>query len=209
MTRAIILHAMARTRSRSRSSDHGKPSHEPASIESLRLPKQLAEEIDEAKLAEEIVSRARTLWKRGERLVPRAELTPNLEAALERSLSAGRIVRGQEAAERALAAEAQGQRSVDRKTGVARGGRVSRLLIVTDDGAERFYRSVESLIHQHAPRVLGLRLAVDQQALGKLLFGPDEVARLVLVDHKSGVSDVLLALAADWDVRDAPEELSE
>ena len=70
--------------------------------------------------------------------------------------------------------------------------------MVTDDGPERFYRNVESLLRRHAPRVLGLRLSANERVLGELLFGPDQVARLLLVEHKDAVSKVLLALATGW-----------
>lgn len=110
-------------------------------------------------------------------------------------------MRGLEGAERALATEARGLARVDRRTGVERGGRVSRLLVLADDGSERFYRTVESLLRRHAPRVLALRLSVDEAALGRLLFGRDEVARLLLVEHKDAVSAVLLALGGQWRAR--------
>ena len=38
----------------------------------------------------------------------------------------------------------------------------------------------------------------DEETLGRLLFGRDEVARLLLVEHKDAVSAVLLALASRW-----------
>ena len=72
-----------------------------------------------------------------------------------------------------------------------------------DDGAERFYRNVEALLRRHGSRVLALRLCVDEHLLGQLLFGPDQVARLLLVEHKDAVSAVLLALAAQWREADA------
>jgi len=77
-----------------------------------------------------------------------------------------------------------------------RGQRVSRLLVIADDGAERFYRNVEGVVRRHAPRVLALRLSTDERMLGNLLFGPNQVARLLLVEHKNAVSAILLALVA-------------
>ena len=165
-------------------------------MEALRLPKMVENTPGASHLARELASCSQPLWSGGELRVPRADVAPALEAALKSAFSAGQIVRGLEGAERALVAEERGLRLVDQRTGVERGARVSRLLVVADDGAERFYRNVEALLHRHAPRVLGLRLSADERALGRLLFGPDEVARLLLVGHKDAVSAVLLALAA-------------
>jgi len=167
-------------------------------LEALRLPKKLDEEPGAADLVRQLAARARPLWPGGEQSAARAELTPALEAVLKAAFAAGRIVRGMESAERVLAAEERGLAHVDRKTGVARGQRVSRLLVLADDGSERFYREVDWLLRRHAPRVLALRITADQRRLGELLFGADQVARLLLVEHKEGVAAVLLALAAQW-----------
>jgi hypothetical protein len=167
-------------------------------MRALRLPRRVEDEPGAAQLASELEARAQPLWAGGELRVARVEITPGLRAALLSAYSAGRVVRGLDGAERTLAAEEQGLSHVDRKTGVERGERVSRLLLLADDGSERFYRTVESLLRRHAPRVLALRTPTDERALGQLLFGRDQVARLLLVEHKDAVSALLLALAAEW-----------
>jgi hypothetical protein len=135
------------------------------------------------------------LWAKGSLDVPCVEVTSAFETALKSAYSAGRIIRGLEGAQRALANELHGLEQGDRKAGVGRGGRVSRLLVLAGDGSERFYRDVEALLHRHAPRILALRLSLDEVALGQLLFGRDQAARLLMVAHKDAVSAVLLALA--------------
>jgi len=169
-------------------------------MQTLRLPRKVEEEPATAQLASELAARSQPLWAGGELRVPRAEITPGLEAALKSAYSAGRIIRGLECAQRALSAEERGLKHVDRKTGVERGSRVSRLLVLADDGSERFYRTVESLLRRHSPRVLALRLPSDECELGRLIFGHDQVARLLMVEHKDAVSAILLALAAQWSV---------
>jgi len=165
-------------------------------MDGLRLPRLVEDAPGAAGLLRALMDDAEPLWVGGALRVPRVEITSALEAALKSAFAAGQVVRGLESAERALSAEALGLQHVDRTTGVARGGRVSRLIVLADDGAERFYRNVESLVRQHAPRVLALRLTADERALGEILFGPDHVARLLLIEHKTAVSSVLLALAA-------------
>jgi hypothetical protein len=164
----------------------------------FRLPKRVEEEPGADRLLRELASRSQPLWAGGELRVPRAEFRPGLKTALRSAYSAGRIVRGLDGAERALMGEEKGLKNVDKKTGVERGKRVSRLVVLADDGSERFYRSVEWLLRRHAPRVLGLRVPVDEGELGQLLFGPNQVARLLMVEHKDAVSAVLLSLAAQW-----------
>ena len=128
--------------------------------------------------------------------IPVAPLSDALVAALRSAHSAGRVVRGLESAEQTLAAEERGLRIADRASGTPRGVRVSRLLLLSNDGAERFYRQVEALLRRHGQRVLAIRLAADAETLGALLFGPGRRARLLMLEHKDAVAAVLLALAS-------------
>jgi hypothetical protein len=170
-------------------------------VDPPRLPKSLQDDPGAAHLARELAARSEPLWARGETGATRVALAPALEAALRSAFSSGRVVRGIDAAEKVLAGEQRGLERVDRETGVVRGGRISRLLVLADDGSERFYRSVDFLLRRHAPRVLALRLDVSEARLGSLLFGPEEVARLLLIQHKEAVTGVLLALASQWPLR--------
>ena len=85
----------------------------------------------------------------------------------------------------------------DRQIGVTRGVRVSRLLLLANDGAERFYRNVEAMLHRHGHRVLAILLEIDASGLGELQFGPGSIARLVMLEHKQAVGSALLAMAGD------------
>jgi len=164
-----------------------------------RLPKRVRDAPGAAELAAGLAERAEPLWTGGDSTAVRVPLAPGLEAALKSAHSAGRILRGLEGAERQLATEQRGLEQVDRSTGVDRGGRISRLIVLADDGSERFYRSVHFLLRQHAPRLLALRLDLGEEGLGELLFGPGQVARLLLVQHKDAVSALLMALAEQFE----------
>jgi hypothetical protein len=137
----------------------------------------------------------RLLWKEGEIEVAVARLSSELETALRNAHNAGQVVQGLESAERRLVLEDRGLRLADKKSSVQRGERVSRLLVMSDDGAERFYRKVESLLRRHGPRMLAVRLEVDAATLGELIFGKGRLARLLMLEHKEAVSAVLLAMA--------------
>jgi hypothetical protein len=53
---------------------------------------------------------------------------------------------------------------------------------LANDGADRFYRQVETLLHRHGARVLAIRLTLDEGGLGERLFGTGQVCRLVLLN---------------------------
>ncbi len=166
---------------------------------SLRLPKSIESDPRAPQLLKNLTTHTRQLWRESEIEIPVAGMTQELAQALRDAYSAGQVVRSLEKAERALAAEERGLRMADCQIGLPRGVRVSRLLLLADDGAERFYRKIEALLHRYGPRVLALRLELDEQGLGELLFGPQRVARLLMLEHKQAVSSVLLALASQWE----------
>jgi hypothetical protein len=114
---------------------------------------------------------------------------------LQSAHRAGRVVRGLEEAQRTLATEQHGMRLVDQSSGVKRGERVSRLLLLANDGSDGFYRQVEKLLKRHGPRVLAIALDVDAAGLGEPLFGPGHTARLLMIQHKEAVAAALLSLA--------------
>ena len=158
----------------------------------MRLPRLVEADPRGPELLQIMTTHTKPLWPGGGVEVPAIELGPELAEALRGAERAGQVVRGLEGAERALAAEERGFGSAQ---GAGRPDvRISRLLLLADDGAERFYRHVETLLHRHGPRVLAVRLDVDAHALGELLFGPGRLARLLMIVHKEAVSTILLAM---------------
>ena len=142
-----------------------------------------------------LTTQTRPLWKGSELEVFVATFSPELTAALRNALRVGQVVRSLENAERTLDAEKHGLNLVDRRSDVPRGVRISRLLLLANDGAERFYRQVERLLRRHGHRVLAVRLEVDADTLGESLFGPNHLVRLLMLDHKKAVCEALLSMA--------------
>jgi hypothetical protein len=165
----------------------------------LRLPKLVEADPRGQELLRDLTAHSRPLRPVGNIRVPTVAFNPALAEALRIAHGAGQLVRSLEGAERKLATEGRGLGLVDQKIGVSRGERVSRLLVLADNGAERFYRQVEKLLRQHGPRVLALRLDVKAETLGQMLFGPGHRVLLLLLDHKEAVSAMLLALAESSD----------
>jgi hypothetical protein len=162
----------------------------------MRLPKRVEAEVS-AKAMQSALAERRPLWSGADLQVSRVELSKGLRRAVKSAYSAGRVTRGLEGVEKQLKAEALGLAHVDRRSGAARGQRVSRMVLVADDAAERMYRRVETLSRRHPGRLLVLRLNCSGEELGALLFGPEGVAKLLMLDHKDAVADVLVALATE------------
>jgi len=164
----------------------------------LRLPKIVEADPRGTTLLHELEKRGFALWPESTVMIPEAHPDLHLTATLKDVYVKGQIVRGLEGAERTLAAEERGLRIADGKSEQPRGVRISRLLLLADDGSERFYRQVEKLLLRHGPRVLAIRLTIDAGGLGEMLFGPGKIARLIMLEHKTAVGSVLLSLADQW-----------
>jgi hypothetical protein len=157
------------------------------------LPREIEADPRGAAIRTRLAGSGRRLWTGGTAMVPVLPLTPAGVAALGAARGAGHLVLGLEAVEEALANEARG---LARRPGGEGGARVSRLLLVAEDGAERFYRRVERLAGEHAPRILVLMLADDAVALGRATVGRETPVKAVLARHKLAVASLLRALCA-------------
>ena len=160
-----------------------------------RLPRDI--ELDPAgdAIRTRLTAPGRPLWAGGQTVAPVLPLHAPFADALAAAYHGGHLVLGLEPATDALAAEAHGLALVARRPGAHSGARVSRLLLVSDDGAERLYRHAERLALEHAPRVLIAILAADAATLGRATTAREANVKLVLVQHKLAVSALLRALA--------------
>jgi len=140
-----------------------------------------------------LATSSRLLWRSGTATVPVLPLEP-LAAALSAAYAADHLDLGLERATETLAAEARGL-ALLRHADPTATSRVSRLLLLSDDGAERLYRHAESLMTAHTPRVLVAILSAGAAALGRATTGHDATVKVVLVRHKQAVAAVLHGLA--------------
>lgn len=179
---------------------------DPAFALAEAMPRALIESGHAEGIAREWHRRAEQARAEGAPALPRYGLDASLRDRLFDVRRARRLVRGLEAAEQALAREAKGLGRAAAAQPAKR--RLSRLLVLSADGAPRFYRQVEKLIGQHAERLGAVVVKVDETELGAVCFGTGRRARAVLIDHKEAVTTILLALPGGGGVPD-PDALSE
>ncbi len=141
-----------------------------------------------------LYARTQKIRAEGELVVPLLTVTAALAQALRTAQRRGHLRIGLEAAEEKLAHERRGLLKMEREQGLQVGKRISRLILVADDGTDRFYRSVEWLAKDHASRMLVCRLAIPGAEIGRILFGEERNIKLLLVDHKDTVSLIFQSL---------------
>jgi hypothetical protein len=124
-----------------------------------------------------------------------------LEQAIRKARLQRRVRPGFEDIADKLTSEKKGLTRMSGKTETVAKERISRLLLFSNDGAQRLYRHIEQLCKQHYPRILACQLDIDGRSLGTLIAG-DKGARgsgmkVIIIEHKDAVADILLAVLED------------
>ena len=155
----------------------------------MKLPKQLEKEGVESDVRAALKEERIELYKASNIYIPVLKLTRKLRTNIFHAKSLGELVIGYAAIAKALANELRGLQKIDSLS-----DRVSRLLMVTNDGSPRFYREFEFLQKRQGARVLICRLDVDSVLMGNILGFKDQVVKAVLLNKKKSVINVLKSL---------------
>lgn len=166
----------------------------PLSPISTLLPKKLAGTEEGRKIISVLSRNPVSIIPGNDYMFPAFPVSQPIVEALYSARRAGRLIRGFEDAEKKLNAERAGLLNIDIKTGSERNERISRLVIISNDGSERFYRQTKRLVEQNRPRVLAIYLDVTSLELGEKIFGPGKRVLFLLLNHKDAVSEFLTSL---------------
>lgn len=160
----------------------------------LKLPKAVEADPRHAQLVALFAESRAPIWEKGHLTFGRAHFTPALEMTLRQALNFRHLDLGLERIDQALDNEKKGLDALREKQGTPPANRVSRLLIVANDGSERFYRACEQTALKHADRLLLLVTDVPAEVLAAKLFGQGREIKALLVSERDSVSRVLLSL---------------
>ncbi len=155
----------------------------------MKLPKQLEKEKVESDVRAALDKESIELCRDSNIYIPVLKLNPELREQIFYAKFLGELIIGYRAVEKALENELHGLQNVNNQS-----DRVSRLLIVTNDGSPRFYRQLEFLHKNQGGRVLICRLDVDSSLMGNILELKDKQVKAVLLNRKESVVNVLKSL---------------
>ena len=164
-------------------------------LSDIRLPRELEANGDTEAIRQALETRTVQLWPGGDLFVPMITMGETLKNALRTANLNGQMRCGLEAISDKLKTEERGIANLREGRGLPTGDRVSRLLLVSNDGAERFYRSIEHLMHVYAPRIFTCMLDMDGNALGSLITGKERQIKATMAEHKGVVAEILRAIA--------------
>jgi hypothetical protein len=153
------------------------------------LPKQLKTDNLESDVRAALEKESIPLCEGSQMLIPLLKMSPELRKQIFYAKSIGELTIGYEAIEKDLANERRGLEKAD-----GHSDRVSRLLMVSNDGSPRFYRELEFLHRSQGGRVLICRLDENSLSLGNVLGLKHSQVKAVLLNRKTSVVNVLKSL---------------
>jgi hypothetical protein len=138
------------------------------------------------------------LWSEGKRQIPLVEINDNVLKSLAFVRRCGSLRIGLEQIQVMLQAEENGLAQTkksrpDENTSEANLiKKISRIIILSNDGSERFYRHCETILNRYSYRVLGIKLNVPSSILGNVFYGrADKDVKALFVNRKDAVLRVL------------------
>lgn len=160
----------------------------------LKLPKCLEPESRIAEISSALDLDKRPLWGNGSIAVSHIAFNDALGRSLAFVRRCGKLRGGFENIETLLQREEAGLVALNKRGITSQSGRVSRLILMSNDGSDRFNRACEALLIRHKDRLLGLRMDVNSSVLGAKFFGSNAAVKIIMVEKRECVSKVLLSL---------------
>jgi hypothetical protein len=160
-------------------------------LSDMRLPRQLEADNTAEEIFKALASHTVKLRSDSDIDIPVIAVNDPLKAILRKARLKGQLCFGFEAIFDKLENERKGIANVRARMAAPYGDRISRLLLFSNDGAERLYRHIEQALNAHAPRLLGCLLDIDCIALGHLITDKESRIKIVMAEHKEIVSAIL------------------
>ncbi len=155
----------------------------------MKLPKQLKIDNIEEQVLEALQKNSIPLYENAEMQIPLLKLTPELRQQIFYAKSLDELIFGYETIAKTLASELKGLQNVNNQS-----DRISRLLIISNDGSKRFYREFEFLLNRHGERILLCRLDVDSELMGYILGLGQKQVKAIMINRKNSVVNILKSI---------------
>ncbi len=150
----------------------------------LKLPRTSLEPHDIAAVESLFQADLRPVFDGSNSLISWLALDERIRNSFNAVARTGCFSRGLELIAKLLDDEKKGLVAVEERVQQPPTQRMSRLLFISNDGSERFYRQVASLLTQHGNRVWACHLDADAEALGRLI-GVTSSKALMINDKKA------------------------
>lgn len=163
----------------------------------LKFPKPFCDHPKADLLAAYLQKKAAPIRPESKLKAPVLPLERTLAQALHGAGKGKYIMQGLEQIDDKLIQEEKGLEAVRQKTGQEKKARMSRLLLLANDGSDRFYRQAESLLNTHGYRLGLLLVDASSEELGKAWSFKARPSKAIMITDKTAIAKVLLRLTDD------------
>lgn len=157
----------------------------------MKLPKQLKKENIESDVQAELEKEQIPLCADSEILIPLLTLNQELRKQIFYAKAAGELIFGYDSIDKSLRNELTGLKNINNQA-----DRVSRLLLVPNNGKNIFYQGLELLLDRQGDRLMICRLDVEPLTMGNILGFKTRNINAILLSRKTSVSNILKSLLA-------------
>jgi hypothetical protein len=161
----------------------------------LKLPKDVLAHANVAQLDLFFGASQKPIRPKGGATVTFCSLDDALSSALRVTSGTGHLVQGLEMITKQLDKELKGLRAVQEKTRQVESQRMSRLLFVSNDGSERYYHDVDSLVKKHGNRLWCCRIEATAVELGERYTQKGQPTKTLMIDDRKALGLFLSTLA--------------
>lgn len=161
----------------------------------MKLPRKLLLE-GQNKEIENFIEAHRVLLNEngGELYVPSIAFSTEVKNSLQLARRSGQLQGGLENIEEIIEREEAGLKLNQKRENKNSNERISRILFMSQDGSERFYKHCEAFLTKYKKRILGCRLEASAEEIGKAFFGENAQVKAMILMNKNFVAHTLLAM---------------
>jgi putative sterol carrier protein len=90
--------------------------------------------------------------------------------------------------------ELKGLKALTKQPGQTQNDRLSRLIILSNDGSERFYHNVDSILNRHIGRAMACIVDATAEQLGDAFTKKANPAKALLIDERKALESFLATI---------------
>ena len=160
----------------------------------LKLPKNIMTHPNVKIIETLFTSNLKLLYPEGRRKVPQWSFDDNVRRALKGVYDSKNLVQGLEAIGDHLDKELKGLKALTKQPGQTQNDRLSRLIILSNDGSERFYHNVDSILNRHLGRAMACIVDATAEQLGDAFTKKANPAKALLIDERKALESFLATI---------------
>lgn len=161
----------------------------------LKLPKGILTHPNAPQIEGAFRLNLRLLFSKGRLEVPQWPFNEAMRSALQTAYSSKHLIQGLESIEQHLDAELKGLKALQSQPGQDQKQRLSRLLLLSSDGSERFYHSAESMLFRHGDRTMGCVIDATADQLGLGFTKKSNPTKALLIDERKALEVFLIEMS--------------